>query len=75
MANEESREWRHTLERAAEGDDGFAEDAARALETEILTTPPYRCDVKSAFVETPDGRLIDKDDLRGYLKPPAVDPQ
>ena len=62
------REWLHTLDHLAadaDEDDSVAQLAAEAHEAEVLKIPAWHVDVRSAFVEAPDGTLVDKDDLLG----------
>lgn len=65
------REWQRTLEALLQGDDEVARDAAAEYERATLRKPAWRHDVRSAFVEMPDGSLIDRDELVRPTDPEA----
>ena len=44
-------------------------------EAEVLRRPAARSDVRSAFVTTPDGRLLDKDEVLARTHPAARPPR
>ncbi len=74
MTRNDERDWRHSLEHLSEGDDQVARAAAEELEAATLRKPPWRSDVKSAFMETPDGALVDKSELVARSRPPYNPP-
>ena len=49
-------------------------DAVEAHDTETLRIPAWGVDVARGVVVSPDGELIDEEELRRHTRPPAGPP-